>query len=75
VIVGLTILASLAVMIPAAWLVSWRLAVLGMALLAPALAVARVGRVIARKSVETEFDRWFRESTDAIPVFPGYEQE
>ena len=63
VLIGLTVLAIVAVFSPWAWLGSWRLVVLGMAILAPALAVARVGRAIARKSVETEFDRWFHKST------------
>ena len=66
VLVWLTILAIVAVFSPSAWLGRWRLVVLGMAFLAPALAVARVGRAIARKSVETEFDRWFQKSTGTI---------
>ena len=63
VLLWLTILAIVAVFSPSAWLGSSRLVVLGMAFLAPAVAVARIGRAIARKSVETEFDRWFQEST------------
>jgi hypothetical protein len=66
VLLWLTILAVVAVLSPSAWLASWRLAVLAMALLAPALATARVSRAIARKSVEAEFDRWCRTETGAI---------
>jgi hypothetical protein len=65
VLVWLSILTVLAVLSPSTWLESWRIVVLGMALLAPALAVARIGRAIAKKSVEVEFDRWFHKGTGA----------
>jgi CDP-alcohol phosphatidyltransferase len=67
VLVSLTILAAVAALSPSAWLESWRLAVLGMALLAPALATARVGRAIARQSVEAEFERWCR-GPETVPI-------
>ena len=68
---ALTGLAGLALAWPDAWLVSWRWSVRGMAALAPALAVARIGKAVASGAVEAEFARWFRpegeaESTPAI---------
>jgi hypothetical protein len=62
VLLWLTTLMIVALIRPSTWFASWRFAVLGMAFLAPALAIARIGRAIARKSVETEFERWFRKT-------------
>lgn len=60
VLVVLTALALLASMLPATWEASWRLGVVGMAVLAPMLALGRAARAIARGTVAQEFDRWFR---------------
>jgi hypothetical protein len=59
VLIGLTGLAALAIAAPAAWLATWRCTMLGMAVLAPLLASARVARSIAQGSVENEFADWF----------------
>jgi hypothetical protein len=61
VLLELTILAVLAVFAPEVWRLSWRGFVVVMALMAPALGLARVGRAIALGAVEDEFGRWFRE--------------
>jgi hypothetical protein len=71
VLVWLTILAIVAMLSPPAWLASWRVAVLGMAFLAPALATARVGRAIARESIEAEFGRWCHGADAAQTGTPG----
>ncbi len=60
VLVGLTILAALAVAWPAGWWALWRSGVRGMAVLAPALAFARAARAVGRGATADEFDRWFR---------------
>ena len=59
VILIVTGLAVLAASFPHFWLASWRALVLAMALLAPALAAARLARSIGRGSAETEFATWF----------------
>ena len=60
VLIALTALAILAVAAPAAWLIALKSGVAAMAFLAPALAMARVTRALAKGSVETEFARWFQ---------------
>jgi CDP-alcohol phosphatidyltransferase len=60
VLVGLTLLAFLAVVRPGLWLYVWRGSVLAMAGLAPALGVARCASAVVRRKVEQEFVRWFR---------------
>jgi CDP-alcohol phosphatidyltransferase len=60
VLIGLTILALIAIAAPALWLASWRVGVAAMAVAAPALAVGRAARAVARLAVDREFDRWFR---------------
>ncbi len=60
VLIGLTALAGLALVWPAAWLAAWRWGVRGMVVLAPALAVARVAKAAKDRAVEGEFARWFR---------------
>ncbi len=60
VLIALTALALIALISATAWLELWRLGVVGMALLAPTLALARAARSVARGSTEAEFDRWFR---------------
>ncbi|MDR3638462.1 MAG: phosphatidylglycerophosphate synthase, partial [Isosphaeraceae bacterium] len=59
VLLGVTALAGCAAAAPALWLALWRAGVLGMAVLAPTLAVARVARGLRRQAVDREFDQWF----------------
>ena len=59
-LVAVLLLAALAAVSPRWWVVSWALYVSGMAILAPVLAVGRIARAVARRSVDEEFDRWFR---------------
>jgi CDP-alcohol phosphatidyltransferase len=67
VIMGLTLLAILAILTPAVWLVIWRIGVIFLAVLAPLLGMGRVARSVSRNSVETEFSRWFQ-PLDADPT-------
>lgn len=60
VLLGITVLAVCAALAPVLWVVLWRTAVLGMAVLAPLLALGRVSRSVLRQSVDREFDQWFR---------------
>ncbi len=60
VLVGLTVLAGLAIVAPPAWLEAWRWSVRGMMVLAPTLASVRVARAIRGGTSEAEFARWFR---------------
>ena len=60
ILIALTGLAGLALVAPSAWLNAWRWGVLGMSVLAPSLAIARIVRAIGGGAVESEFDRWFR---------------
>jgi hypothetical protein len=60
VLIGLTVLATLAMSVPALWLILWRGGVLVLAVLTPALGIGRMARSISRHSVETEFVRWFQ---------------
>ncbi len=60
VLLQLTALAGMAVAAPRLWVLLWRAFAAVMAVLAPALALARVSRAIARGTVEQEFSRWFR---------------
>ena len=60
VLMGLTILAGLAVVAPVVWLDAWRWSVRGMMILAPSLATLRVVRSIRSSSSEAEFARWFQ---------------
>jgi hypothetical protein len=62
VLIGLTGLAILAILAPAAWVGAWRAGVIGMAVLAPFLAIARASRAVTRRAVTAEFAEWFRES-------------
>jgi hypothetical protein len=59
VLLWLTALAVLAVADPPAWLLVWRGTALGLAVLAPALAIARACRAVVRGHTEAEFARWF----------------
>jgi hypothetical protein len=65
VLLGLSALAALVIAAPAAWVVLWRAAALGMAALAPALAFARAARSVRRGSSEEEFAHWFRPDGEA----------
>jgi hypothetical protein len=60
VLLGLTALAVLALAAPALWLAVWRGGVRVFAILAPALAIARIARAVVHRTVEDEFARWFR---------------
>ncbi len=59
VLLELTVLAGLAALAPGLWQWLWRGFAGLMAVMAPALGVARIGRAIARGAVEDEFARWF----------------
>jgi hypothetical protein len=49
-----------AVTAPPVWLALWRGAVVGMAALAPLLALGRAVRSVRRGEAENEFGRWFK---------------
>jgi hypothetical protein len=74
VLIGLTGLAAVALIAPTAWLVLWRLGVVGMAVLAPTLAFGRAARSVARGSTEAEFARWFRPIDPAGDPSPAREE-
>jgi hypothetical protein len=61
VLFAISTLAVLALVAPAAWERAWALGVGVMAFVAPSLALARVGRTVARGGTEDEFRLWFRE--------------
>ena len=60
VLVALAGLAAMAIASPSTWLLAWRGGVVAMAVMAPTLAIARVGRSVSRGATEAEFGRWFR---------------
>jgi hypothetical protein len=60
VLLGLTVLALVAIASSPVWLALWRGAVFIMALLAPLLAIGRIARSVSRRSAEAEFTRWFQ---------------
>ena len=60
VLVCLTGLSVLALTSAWFWMLCWQVAVVGMTLLAPGLAAARVSRAVARGTVEAEFGQWFQ---------------
>jgi hypothetical protein len=60
VLLGLTVLALVAILAPPVWSVLWRGAVGTMAVLAPALALGRAARAVTGRTVSLEFDRWFQ---------------
>jgi hypothetical protein len=60
VIMGLTVLAVLAIVFPPLWLGLWRAGVLFLAVLAPVLGIGRMARSVSRNTVEDEFSRWFQ---------------
>ncbi len=67
ILIGLTILAGLALVRPGLWELSWRWSVRGMAVLAPTLACGRVARAVTRGAVESEFSAWFQPGSDGPP--------
>ncbi len=67
VLLGLTVMAALALGAPSIWLTLWRVGVVAFAGLAPLLAIARIVRSVRRGAVEDEFARWFR----AVEATPG----
>ena len=76
VLMGLTGLAFAAIGAPGIWYDFWGRGVMAMAILAPALAIARIARAVTRGAVEDEFARWFRMIDDvnderAPPDPPG----
>ena len=60
VLLGLAVLAGLAMVAPTVWLDAWRWSVRGMMILAPGLATLRVARSIRSGASEAEFARWFQ---------------
>jgi phosphatidylglycerophosphate synthase len=60
VIMGLSVLAVLAIVFPPLWLALWRAGVLFLAVMAPALGIGRTARSVSRNTVEDEFSRWFQ---------------
>jgi hypothetical protein len=60
VLIGLLVLALLAVANPSAWLALWRGCVIVMALVAPLLAIGRCIRSVLRRTTENDFYRWFQ---------------
>jgi hypothetical protein len=60
VLLGLTLLALMALLVPSIWLDLWRGGVCAMAALAPVLGIARIARAVVGHKVEDEFSRWFQ---------------
>jgi CDP-alcohol phosphatidyltransferase len=60
VMIGLTVLAVPAILLPPVWLALWRAGVLFLAVLAPVLGIGRTARSVSRSTVEVEFSRWFQ---------------
>jgi hypothetical protein len=57
--IGLAAMAVLAVVSPPAWVFAWQALVLGLSVLALALAIGRTARSVSLSAAETEFFRWF----------------
>jgi hypothetical protein len=60
VLMGVVAMAILALAWPIGWLVSWRIAVAAMAIVAPTMAIGRAAKAVLRDTPGSEFDRWFR---------------
>jgi phosphatidylglycerophosphate synthase len=60
VLLGLTLLALVAIAAPTIWWSLWRGYVVFMSLLAPVLAIGRITRSVLLRSAELEFTRWFQ---------------
>lgn len=59
VLIGLAMLSALSWVWPMGWLWAWRAGAAGMAVLAPSLALLRIGRLVRCDAVEREFRGWF----------------
>lgn len=64
VLMGLGLLAFVAVVSPAAWIVLWKAGVVGQAALAPTLAALRIAKAVRGRATEAEFAAWFRPEVD-----------
>jgi hypothetical protein len=64
-LIELAIVGALAIITPPVWLWAWRNGVRALTVLAPALAIGRVAKVVARQAVDREFERWFQPWSDA----------
>ncbi len=71
VLMGLALLAFVALFAPSIWELGWKGSTLAMALLAPALAAGRVARAITRGAVEAEFARWFQADEAEVEALDG----
>ena len=72
VLLWMTALAMIAVLNASFWTNCWQVAALGMALLAPFLASARIARAVTRGAAEAEFDRWFQPAeVGRAPLLPS----
>lgn len=60
VLVSLLLLATMLAAGVGPWERAWKVYLLGMALLAPVLATARLARCVGQGAVEAEFEQWFR---------------
>jgi phosphatidylglycerophosphate synthase len=67
ILVELMALAGVAVAAPAVWMSLWKAFLLGMAGLAPLLALGRIARAIQQGSVDAEFSRWFQRESSRAP--------
>jgi hypothetical protein len=67
VLLGLTALASLAVVSPHAWQACWGAWALLMGLSAPVLGAARAARAVMSGATEAEFRAWFRPIGEFAP--------
>jgi hypothetical protein len=74
VLLGLSVLALIAVSAPGLWLILWRVGLRVMSVAAPLLALARSARSVNRSSAEDEFTRWFQpieaNNADEPPSLP-----
>jgi hypothetical protein len=74
VLLGLTGLAAVAILAPSWWAIGWKSSVMGMAALAPTLAIGRAGRSVVKSGVEREFREWFapmppkETKSSAVPI-------
>jgi hypothetical protein len=76
ILLGLMVLAALAITAPAVWLALWSAGVGTLTILAPVLGIARIARAVQRATVEDEFSRWFRPLDEMsgeppTPAFPS----
>jgi hypothetical protein len=69
VLVGLLVLAGIALVSPRLWVVAWSWSVRLMSLIAPVLACGRVLKAVSVGSVEAEFRLWFQPWSSNSPEF------